>query len=153
MGQIRKTIQAIVTASVAASATMLGVGCVDTKTLPPASASGVRGDVTDVRPMASVTPAAYQPPVYDTTGPIPTAPQPMTPDPVIATASTPMISTTPAEKSIGGGKSHTVRKGETLFSIAKATYGDGKAWKKIVSANPGVTPAKLKVGQVLTLPA
>ena len=64
---------------------------------------------------------------------------------------TPMVSTTPSVKTIGE-KTHTVRHGETLFSIAKATYGDGKKWKEIVAANPGVSPSKLKVGQVLVMP-
>lgn len=62
-----------------------------------------------------------------------------------------MMSTTPMLQNTSE-KSHTVRHGETLFSIAKASYGTGKAWKKIVAANPGISPSKLKVGQVLAMP-
>jgi 5'-nucleotidase len=152
MGQISKTIQMLVTAGISTSAMMLATGCMDAAA--PTQANGVHGDVTDVRPMAT---AAYQPPAYDTTGLVPVAPQPVTPPPMIATAPdtaaySPMISSTPVEKTVGG-KSHKVQKGETLYSIAKATYGDGKMWKKIVAANPGVSASKLKVGQVLTMPA
>lgn len=52
---------------------------------------------------------------------------------------------------VGGGK-YTVKAGDTLYHIALGHYGDGKQWKKIASANPGVTPSHLRVGQVLVLP-
>ena len=44
------------------------------------------------------------------------------------------------------------RKGETLYGIAKKSYGDGKQWTKIAAANPGVTPQSLKVGQTIVIP-
>jgi len=44
-----------------------------------------------------------------------------------------------------------VKHGDTLFSIAKTHYGDGKKWQQIASANPGVTPASLKVEQKLVM--
>lgn len=47
---------------------------------------------------------------------------------------------------------YTVKRGDTLFRIAKARYGDGKRWKQIASANPGVSPSTLKAGQVLVIP-
>jgi 5'-nucleotidase/UDP-sugar diphosphatase len=50
------------------------------------------------------------------------------------------------------GKSYTVKKGDTLWSIAQRTYGDGKQYKKIVSANPSIKGDQLKAGQVITLP-
>ena len=37
-----------------------------------------------------------------------------------------------------GNGSYTVKKGDTLYRIAKDHYGDGKQWTKIASANPGV---------------
>ena len=153
MGQIRKTIQMLMTAGISAGA-MLAVGCADTTAPTQTNANGIRGDVTDVRPVAQ---ASYQPPLYDNTGVIPTAQQPVTQTPLaMATVPTPdadpLITTTPSSKKIGTGKKHTVQKGETLYSIARVSYGDGKMWKKIVAANPGVSPAKLKVGQVLTMP-
>jgi nucleoid-associated protein YgaU len=150
MGQTSKAIQLLMTIGISAGGVLLGVGCAETAA--PGQASSTRGDVTDVRPIPTAMAAAYQPPIYDS--PIPTAPQAVTPDPVVVSPVsriTPMISTTPSAKTIGD-KTHTVRHGETLFSIAKATYGDGKRWKEIVAANPGLSPSKLKVGQVLMIP-
>ena len=50
-------------------------------------------------------------------------------------------------------KTYVVKKGDTLFSIAKNQLGSGRDWQKIVSANPGLDPKKLKVGQSVTLPS
>jgi 5'-nucleotidase len=134
-----------------AGAVTMGVGC---QTTPPATQSNtgaVHGDVTDVRPVEPAAPAAYQPPLYDTTGTIPTAAQPVTAVPATPSSETPMVSTTPSVQSIGETK-HVVRRGDTLFSIARASYGNGKQWKKIAAANPGVSASHLKVGQVLVIP-
>jgi len=54
-----------------------------------------------------------------------------------------------------GGSFHTVAAGDTLSSISRKHYGDGKHWEKIYEANKGAIgsdPARLKVGQRLTLP-
>ncbi len=50
------------------------------------------------------------------------------------------------------GSSYTVKKGDTLWSIAKSRYGNGQKWQDIVAANPGLNPQKLAVGQTITLP-
>lgn len=50
------------------------------------------------------------------------------------------------------GNVYTVKRGDTLYRIAREHYGDGKQWQKIASANPGISPQLLKVGQKLTLP-
>ncbi|MCJ7543685.1 MAG: LysM peptidoglycan-binding domain-containing protein [Phycisphaerae bacterium] len=47
---------------------------------------------------------------------------------------------------------YTVQKGDTLWSIAQRFLGDGQRWREIVDVNPGLEPAKLKVGQVIVLP-
>ena len=47
---------------------------------------------------------------------------------------------------------YTIKKGDTLWSIAKKYLGDGQRWRDIVAANPGLVPAKLRVGQKITLP-
>ena len=47
---------------------------------------------------------------------------------------------------------YVVRKGDTLWSIADAYYGDGQRWRDILEANPGLEPTKMRVGQQLILP-
>lgn len=51
-----------------------------------------------------------------------------------------------------GGKSYTVKKGDTLWNIATRTYGDGKQYRKIVAANPSIKGDKVSVGQKIVLP-
>ncbi|MCX7704113.1 MAG: LysM peptidoglycan-binding domain-containing protein, partial [Planctomycetota bacterium] len=57
--------------------------------------------------------------------------------------------TTPPEKF------HIVKKGETLYSIARANYGDSKMWTVIWNANKEVLsePSKLAVGMRLRIPS
>jgi len=50
------------------------------------------------------------------------------------------------------GTPYKVKKGDTLFHIAKTEYGDGKKWTVIASANPGISPQTLKPGQTLFIP-
>lgn len=58
----------------------------------------------------------------------------------------------PAPAAPAGNGSYTIRKGDTLWSIATREYGDGQRWQDIVAANPGINPQKLAVGQTITLP-
>ena len=60
---------------------------------------------------------------------------------------------------VSGGASHvarsyTVRKGDSLFKIARQMYGHAKHWRTIFNANRGSLrePNSLMVGQVLALP-
>jgi len=50
------------------------------------------------------------------------------------------------------GRTYKVQRGDTLWSIAKRTYGDGAQYRKIVAANPSVRNDRLIVGQTITLP-
>ena len=70
--------------------------------------------------------------------------------PAAASTATPAVDPT-APPSVGG-KTHTVAKGEMLGDISKQYYGTTKNWKKIVDANPGISPESLKVGQKLVIP-
>lgn len=52
------------------------------------------------------------------------------------------------------GRTHTVAKGDTLYSIAKKYYGDGNQWRKIYEANSDKIPNQnvLKIGTRLAIP-
>ena len=49
---------------------------------------------------------------------------------------------------------YTVRRGDTLFTIAEKFFGPahGAKWPRIASANPGVDPNRLRPGTVLVIP-
>lgn len=99
----------------------------------------------DVTAQPTYTPApSYSPtpaqPVYDSV-------------PVVASAVTPAYSSSSTGTgAIGAGGTYVVKKGDTLYGIARKNYGDGKQWQKIVAANPGLSPTSLKVGQTIMLP-
>ena len=58
----------------------------------------------------------------------------------------------PAPAPSGGRKNYVVRKGDTLFGIARAHYGSGGQWSRLVSANPGLSPASLQAGATIVVP-
>ena len=53
----------------------------------------------------------------------------------------------------GAAQSHLVENGDTLTSIAAQYYGDGRKFKLIVDANPGLNPNRLRLGAKLVIPA
>ena len=89
--------------------------------------------------------AQAQQPAHQTT---PAAQQPIVYDPVPAQQAQTVDTTTTA---MAGG-SYTVKKGDTLYGIARQRYGDGKQWTRIAEANPGLRPETLKVGQTIAVP-
>ena len=50
------------------------------------------------------------------------------------------------------GKTYAVQEGDTLTGIAQKVYGRTGAYVAIAAANPGVDPARMRVGTTLTLP-
>lgn len=62
------------------------------------------------------------------------------PEPIVAEFAPPVSST------------YVVQKGDTLWSIARRTYGDGQRWREIAQVNGISDPAKLRVGQTLAMP-
>jgi nucleoid-associated protein YgaU len=50
-------------------------------------------------------------------------------------------------------KRHTVRRGDTLSSIAAEKYGDPALWRPIAEENGLDDPLALQTGQVLVIPA
>lgn len=57
--------------------------------------------------------------------------------------------TTTTESQIG--KTHTVSKGETLWSISEDVYGSGYNWTDVYKAN-NLKSEQIEVGQVLNMP-
>lgn len=53
---------------------------------------------------------------------------------------------------IGGGRAHTVVRGDTLWALAKKYLGSGTRYKEIMQLN-GMTSEIIRVGQVLKIPA
>src|SRR4051812_46300267 len=98
------------------TASLLVVGCHSSKKDVPVSTS-----VTDV----TATPAPTATPAYT---PVPNpAPQPAYAS--VSDSITPPSSTGGTAGAISGG-SYTVKRGDTLYGIARARYGDGKQWRK-----------------------
>jgi LysM repeat protein len=58
----------------------------------------------------------------------------------------------PAKPATASPGTYTIARGDTLAKIATKLYGDPKKWTAIAQANPGLNPARVKVGQVLKLP-
>ena len=104
-------------------------------------------------PPATFTPAAPpQPVVYDAP-----ADQPVVTESA-ADATTP-VKASPAPRArkasasvAESGTKYKIKKGESLWSIAQARYGNGNKWKSIAAANPKLDPNKVMAGQTITLP-
>jgi nucleoid-associated protein YgaU len=112
------------------------VGDSDASTAPAAAPSS--SDVPKPTPAPpGVTPVATQP---DTSATKPIAPVLPKPDP----------SKPPAPPAY---TSYTVKAGDTMTSIAEEWFGDPNLWDLISKANPLADPQRLKIGQVLKLPA
>ncbi len=57
-----------------------------------------------------------------------------------------------AASTTAGGK-HVIARGDTLWDLAKAAYGDGTLWRRIAEANGNPRPRALHVGTELSIPA
>ncbi len=71
--------------------------------------------------------------------------------PVVVPAA-PAAPTSPALPPAGGARTYVVQKGDTLWGIAKRSYGSGVKYREILAANPGLSPDHIRVGQTLQLP-
>jgi 5'-nucleotidase len=145
-----------------AGMTLTAGGCANASTKKPSYTKKRTTDPLDIAPApppaiatsASTSSESYNSAAYQ---PAP-APQPVVYDTVPAPAPVASFTTTPAATATditpaaSAGGRYKVKSGDTLFSIAKTQYGDGKQWKRIASANPGLTPASLKAGQTITIP-
>ena len=57
------------------------------------------------------------------------------------------------ETAAGAETKHVIAKGDTLWGLAKAIYGNGELWKTIAAANGNPVPEKLEIGKELQIPA
>jgi len=102
----------------------------------------------EVRPMKSLKPVEPTRPAEPR---LQKAPAPSPVNSTAAVAKPAQLATRPAPPPAQPRK-YTVRRQDTLWSIAVRHLGDGKRWKEIQAANAGLDPAKLTPGQVITLP-
>ncbi|MHC4561811.1 MAG: LysM peptidoglycan-binding domain-containing protein [Planctomycetota bacterium] len=52
-----------------------------------------------------------------------------------------------------GVVTHTIQRGDTLWTLSKRYLGSGKRYREILAANPGLQPKKLRIGQTIVIPA
>jgi 5'-nucleotidase / UDP-sugar diphosphatase len=128
-------------AALASVVGLLIVGCESNKGTSPTAMNAV----TDVSATPSNLSPAPQPVIYDSA---PLGGNTVSGTSTSSSKSSPML----AAGDVNSGGKYTVKKGDTLYAIAKARYGDGKQWQKIASANPGLSPSTLKVGQSIVIP-
>ncbi len=72
--------------------------------------------------------------------------------PAAAGTSAPTDASGASTSTANGGKVHIVAKGETLADISAKYLKSSKNWKKLVEANPGISPENLKIGQKIIIP-
>ncbi len=60
--------------------------------------------------------------------------------------------TTAETATVAAGGKHVIARGDTLWDLAKAAYGDGTLWRKIAEANGNPRPRALHVGTELSIP-
>jgi len=105
------------------------------------------GAPTAVAEPGAGTPAwtgAGVPPTTGTPGPVP---------PPSLGAAPNVPGAAPAVASTAGATTYTVQKGDTGATIAKKTLGDANKWKLIAAVNNNKDPRKLKINEVLKIPA
>jgi nucleoid-associated protein YgaU len=106
----------------------------------------------DVAATPAVTaPVTTPPPTYIETPQPGTAPARVEKLPPMKTA---VVEKAPPPEKLAPGSTYTVKKGDTLSSIAREAYGNANAWNKIFAANKDKIkdPKKLTIGTVLKIP-
>ncbi len=104
----------------------------------------------------AAAPAAPAAPAPNTMAAAPAAPKPATPAPAAPAPNTmaaaPAAPAATAAKPAGPTK-YKVLKGDSLWKIAEATYGNGEKWTEIAKLNALRHPNVIQVGAELELPA
>ena len=71
---------------------------------------------------------------------------------IVIADNSPVVAAPAAAAATPTGGTYTVQKGDTLFKIARAKYGDPTAVRRIAAANPGLNANNIKAGQKINLP-
>jgi nucleoid-associated protein YgaU len=151
----KDTMRYVLATSLAAA--MICAGC------PKPESPKVEPAPPPMKPTATTTSPRPLVPLEGEPGTTPTTisrPTPLVgPETTIKPAKEPSVTPAPAGTTAVGpsptaapGGVYVVKKGDTLWRIATAVYGDGKRHKDIAAANPGIDPNKLKPGQKLVMP-
>ena len=98
-------------------------------------------EVVPEPPIVNVAPMDNTALGVDPVRPDTTAAQP----PVVLVEDPPVVPAT-------GDTTYTIKKKDTLWSIAARHLGDGQRYRDIIAANPGLDAKKLAVGKVIKLP-
>jgi len=131
------------------AALLLTAACEQKKPAPAAHVEQPAETAAKTEPITETDPYASDP--------LLTTPRAATPRPEPAPApeaARPAPAPRYAGKADTGTRTHIVKKGETLSSIAKQYYGNANRWRDIWKANKDVVPdpKKLKVGTRLVIP-
>ncbi|NBV64029.1 MAG: LysM peptidoglycan-binding domain-containing protein [Planctomycetes bacterium] len=126
---------------------------------PPASSAAPAATAPASVPAATTTPATpiggvgAKPSASPATSPA-SAPSALPPLPAPAkTATVPApVSTIVSTPKSTKADTYTVKEGDSIVSIWRSLSGSERGWEKLLAANPGVDPSRLKIGQVLKVP-
>ena len=96
----------------------------------------------------------WRPPVAQVRAPAPTPPQPSPrPAPSPKPASSDPTAPTPAVAKRQFPCHYVIQPGDTLITISRHVYGTGLHWRRILEANAGLNPRRLKIGRRILIPS
>jgi len=98
----------------------------------------------------TIPPAGSNPPSLAPTGTAPVVTSSTSTSPLPPPIEPPRTETTTPPSNLAEGTEHTIIKGESFYTLSKKYNVSTRA---IVNANPGVDPARLKIGQKVKIPA
>lgn len=125
----------------------------DPTSIPKSEVSNELAGVTTMVPSTGIEtiPGTNKPAIPGTTGVIsPTLPSPAPQTTVVVAP--PVVETKPSlPVTTGQMKRHDIREGDSVYSLAKQTYGDGRLWEKLKDFNKGKIAANGSVREGVTI--